>query len=98
MTHDQDWRSPWPHGRGQSFRIALHLEIGNAIVGGASEQSCHRIEQMFVFYDTIETATWAVPSESLQGVRRVPMAKFTAMLLAAAVLVLSITLLVIAVF
>jgi len=34
----------------------------------------------------------------LQGVRRVPMAKFTAMLLAAAVLVLSITLLVLAVF
>jgi hypothetical protein len=48
---------------------------------------------MFVFYATIETATWAVPSESLQGVRRVPMAKFTALLLAASVLVLSIALL-----
>ena len=51
-----------------------------------------------MFCDTMELATWAVPSESLQGVRRVPMAKFTAMLLAAAVLVLSITLLVLAVF
>ena len=98
MTHDQDWRSPWPHGRGQSFRIALHLEIGNAIFGGASEQSCHRIEQMFVFYGILDLATWAVPSESLQGVRRVPMAKFTALLLAASVLVLSIALLVLAVF
>ena len=48
---------------------------------------------MFVLYAIIETATWAVPSESLQGVRRVPMAKFTAMLFAAAVLVLSIVLL-----
>ena len=53
---------------------------------------------MFVFYAILNLATWAVPSESLQGVRRVPMAKFTAMLLAAAVLVLSITLLVLAVF
>ena len=55
-------------------------------------------EHMFDSYDIIGSATWAVPSESLQGVRRVPMAKFTAMLLAAAVLVLSITLLVLAVF
>ena len=53
---------------------------------------------MFVLYAIIETATWAVPSESLQGVRRVPMAKFTALLLAAAVLVLSIALLYLAVF
>ena len=53
---------------------------------------------MFVLYDIIETATWAVPSESLQGVRRVPMAKFTALLLAASVLVLSIALLYLAVF
>ena len=49
-------------------------------------------------YATIEPATWAVPSESLQGVRRVPMAKFTALLLAASVLVLSIALLYLAVF
>ena len=81
------------HGRRRSFRIALHLEIGDAIVGGAGEQACHSIEQMFVLYAIIETATWAVPSESLQGVRRVPMAKFTALLLAASVLVLSIALL-----
>ena len=54
-------------------------------------------EHMFASYDIIGLATWAVPSESLQGVRRVPMAKFTALLLAAAVLVLSITLLVLAV-
>ncbi|EEA89801.1 hypothetical protein COLSTE_01999 [Collinsella stercoris DSM 13279] len=39
-----------------------------------------------------------MPSKSLQGVRRVPMAKITALLLAAAVLVLSIALLYLAVF
>ena len=53
---------------------------------------------MFPFHGILDLATWAVPSKSLQGVRRVPMAKFTAMLLAVAVLVLSITLLVLAVF
>ena len=53
---------------------------------------------MFVLYDRLNLATWAVPSDSLQGVRRVPMAKFTALLLAASVLVLSIALLVLAVF
>lgn len=52
---------------------------------------------MFVFYAILTQATWAVPSESLQGVRRVPMAKLTALLLAASVLVLSIVLLVLAV-
>ena len=58
----------------------------------------YQLERVFVFNGILEQATWAVPSESLQGVRRVPMAKFTAMLLAAAVLVLSIALLVLAVF
>ena len=48
---------------------------------------------MFVFHDILDLATWAVPSESLQGVRRVPMAKITALLIAASVLVLSIVLL-----
>lgn len=62
------------------------------------QATTYKLEHMFVFYGILDLATWAVPSESLQGVRRVPMAKFTAMLLAAAVLVLSITLLVLAVF
>ena len=62
------------------------------------QAATYQLEHMFVFYGILDLATWAVPSESLQGVRRVPMAKFTAMLLAAAVLVLSITLLVLAVF
>ena len=83
---------------GKALGLLYIWEIGNAIFGGASEQSCHRIEQMFVFYGILDLATWAVPSESLQGVRRVPMAKFTALLLAASVLVLSIALLVLAVF
>lgn len=48
---------------------------------------------MFVYCAIIEAATWTVPSESLQGVRRVPMAKITALLIAASVLVLSIALL-----
>ena len=86
------------HGRRRSFRIALRLGIGDAIIGNDSEQRWRIIEHVFVFYATIIQATWAVPSESLQGVRRVPMAKFTAMLLAAAVLVLSIALLYLAVF
>ena len=64
----------------------------------SGQATTYKLEHMFVFYGILDLATWAVPSESLQGVRRVPMAKFTAMLLAAAVLVLSITLLVLAVF
>ena len=64
----------------------------------SGQATTYQREHMFVFYGILDLATWAVPSESLQGVRRVPMAKFTAMLLAAAVLVLSITLLVLAVF
>jgi len=52
---------------------------------------------MFVFHAILTQATWAVPSESLSGVRRAPMAKLTALLLAASVLVLSIALLVLAV-
>lgn len=64
----------------------------------SGQDTTYKLEHMFVFYGIMDLATWAVPSESLQGVRRVPMAKFTAMLLAAAVLVLSITLLVLAVF
>ena len=48
---------------------------------------------MFAYCAIIEAATWAVPSESLQGVRRVPMAKITALLIAASALVLSIVLL-----
>lgn len=51
------------------------------------------IEHTFVYCAIIEAATRAVPSESLQGVRRVPMAKITALLIAASVLVLSIALL-----
>ena len=47
---------------------------------------------MFSFHGILDLATWAVPSESLQGVRRVPMAKITALLIAASVLVLSIVL------
>lgn len=64
----------------------------------SGQATTYKLERMFVFYGILDLATWAVPSESLQGVGRVPMAKFTAMLLAAAVLVLSITLLVLAVF
>ena len=64
----------------------------------SGQDTTYKLEHMFVFYGIMDLATWAVPSEPLQGVRRVPMAKFTAMLLAAAVLVLSITLLVLAVF
>ena len=64
----------------------------------SGQASTYQLERVFVLYDILNLATWAVPSESLQGVRRVPMAKFTAMLLAAAMLVLSITLLVLAVF
>lgn len=64
----------------------------------SGQATTYKLEHMFVFYGILDLATWAVPSESLQGVRRVPMAKLTAMLLAAAVLVLSITLLVLAVF
>lgn len=64
----------------------------------SGQAATYQLERVFVLYDILNLATWAVPSESLQGVRRVPMAKFTAMLLAAAVLVLSITLLVLAVF
>lgn len=64
----------------------------------SGQAATYQLEHMFVFYYTIEPATWAVPSESLQGVRRVPMAKFTALLLAASVLVLSIALLYLAVF
>ena len=60
-------------------------------------QSCQN-RTLVRIYATIESATWAVPSKSLQGVRRVPMAKITALLLAAAVLVLSIALLYLAVF
>ena len=64
----------------------------------SGQATTYKLEHMFVYYGILGLATWAVPSESLQGVRRVPMAKLTAMLLAAAVLVLSITLLVLAVF
>ncbi len=48
---------------------------------------------MFVLYVIINIAIWAVLSESLQGVRRVPMAMITTLLLAASVLVLSIAVL-----
>ncbi len=47
---------------------------------------------MVSFHGILDLVTWAVPSESLQGVRRVPMAKITALLIAASVLVLSIVL------
>lgn len=53
----------------------------------------YQLEHMFSFHGILDLATWAVPSESLQGVRRVPMAKITALLIAASVLVLSIVLL-----
>ena len=64
----------------------------------SGQATTYQLKHMFVSFGILDLATWAVPSESLQGVRRVPMAKFTAMLLAVAVLVLSITLLVLAVF
>ena len=63
----------------------------------SGQATTYQLKHMFVFFGILDLATWAVPSESLQGVRGVPMAKFTAMLLAAAVLVLSITLFVLAV-
>ena len=62
------------------------------------QATTYQLEHVFVFYGILDLATWAVPSESLQGVRRVPMAKFTALLLAASVLVLSIALLYLAIF
>ena len=63
----------------------------------SGQATTYQLKHMFVYFGILDLATWAVPSESLQGVRGgVPMAKFTAMLLAAAVLVLSITLFVLA--
>ena len=59
----------------------------------SGQASTYKLERVFVLYDILNLATWAVPSESLQGVRRVPMAKITALLIAASVLVLSIVLL-----
>ena len=59
----------------------------------SGQASTYQLERVFVLYDILNLATWAVPSESLQGVRRVPMAKITALLVAASVLVLSIVLL-----
>ena len=59
----------------------------------SGQASTYQLERVFVLYDILNLATWAVPSESLQGVRRVPMAKITALLIAASVLVLSIALL-----
>lgn len=44
----------------------------------SGQAATYQLEHMFVFYGILDLATWAVPSESLQGVRRVPMAKFTA--------------------
>ena len=59
----------------------------------SGQDTTYKLEHMFVFYGIMDLATWAVPSESLQGVRRVPMAKITALLIAASALVLSIVLL-----
>ena len=59
----------------------------------SGQATTYQLEHVFVFYGILDLATWAVPSESLQGVRRVPMAKITALLIAASALILSIVLL-----
>lgn len=59
----------------------------------SGQATTYQLEHVFVFYGILDLATWAVPSKSLQGVRRVPMAKITALLIAASALVLSIVLL-----
>ena len=51
----------------------------------SGQASTYQLERVFVLYDILNLATWAVPSESLRGDWRDPMRAFTQLLLALAI-------------